>query len=471
MIKTGPRQGQTRLVVARMPTIFRALAISLAAVHLVLVARLVGRGAFGDFAAAFALAGIIVAVAEFGLTTTGVVAVAQAREQDRRRVGGELFTASVVLSGGAAAVATVVGALVLVGDARTNLWLLLPWAAARGLLPGFVALRRGQGQYMRVATGELIGWAVTCALTALLASHGTSGQRTLGVATALLVGVLAQLCCTASPIARGSREGTRRCLMMALPLGLTNALSALHVRVDQVVLAGFGLTGALAAYAVAYRVFDAVLALVTVLAGVSFAVMMRAPGTSRPDVSRALSDRLTLIAGIVAAGCYALAPVLVRVPAGAEYADSAILVRLLCPALAAAVLNAGAAQAVIAGGKRQLLLPIAIIGVVLNLGINLVLVPRTGGIGAATATSFTETLGFLMVARIAGIAMPGWARPGTWLLPFLALAGTAVVVEVAGGGSLWWLAALPALALPALTLLRRAGTPFAATPRLDRAIA
>jgi len=86
---------------------------------------------------------------------------------------------------------------------------------------------------------------------------------------------------------------------------------------------------------------------------------------------------------------------------GHEYADSAHLLPWLLGALIFVLPNGVLTQAAIARNRENVYAVAAGGGAVVNIGLNLVLIPRFGGLGAAWATIITEA--FLTVALVFGL--------------------------------------------------------------------
>jgi O-antigen/teichoic acid export membrane protein len=191
-----------------------------------------------------------------------------------------------------------------------------------------------------------------------------------------------------------------------VPLGLTNATSLIHARGDQVLLESFGHRSALAAYSLAYRVNDAVLALVHAAGMVSFPALAQAAPADRARLSRRISFWGCVAGLAIGLGAYAVGPTMVVWLGGSRYADAGPLVRLLAAALAASVANLPLAQLVIVAGRTTQLLVASIVAVVVNVALNVALIPGYGARGSGAATIATETAGLLCVATLAHRAVP-----------------------------------------------------------------
>ena len=126
----------------------------------------------------------------------------------------------------------------------------------------------------------------------------------------------------------------------------------------------------------------------------------------------------------------------------AAAAPLAILVWSVIPAVWRNVPQAG----LIALSRQSEVLRIAAITAVVNLLLNLALIPEHGMIGAAIATLASETLRFGLTARAASLAGLEFGSPGQLLRPVLAVALMASVVLLARPLGLW-----PAVGIGAVT--------------------
>jgi O-antigen/teichoic acid export membrane protein len=196
-------------------------------------------------------------------------------------------------------------------------------------------------------------------------------------------------------------------LLGAFPLGIAGAISLLHVRADQLVLAGMHYRNGLANYAIAYRALEAIVGGIATVSVVAFSLMSRAPAEQRAGRAR-VATALLVGAGTLGSVAFALAaPVIVPILGGAGYSGAVRSCRLLAPVVVMSVSNVMAGRVLIALHRASLLIGIAFSGLALNVMLNLLLIPHLGTAGAATATVTTEGLGALALAWVAERKEPG----------------------------------------------------------------
>ena len=107
---------------------------------------------------------------------------------------------------------------------------------------------------------------------------------------------------------------------------------------------------------------------------------------------------------IVAPTIYFLAPWIISVLAGSAYLASVEVLRILLVAMVFAYIGHLVGFTLIAKGKQKLILLIGIISLIVNIGGNLLFIPKFGIVGAAWVTVATEV--------VAGLLMIGFLRKG-----------------------------------------------------------
>lgn len=450
----------------------RALSLVMAAVAFGLVARMLDVDEFGSYATAVAIFSIASTLAEFGLQQTTVLEMSESGH-----VGDALrsaLLASLSLGVVAVVVGMVVAVLLPINAAAALICMVPAFVVTRVTIP-FLALRQFEIQLRRVALADVLGstaaGAVLLGVTLVGAPEG-SNARFAVIGVAMLASSLVALAVAvqrppAATLPRASH--VRRAWTLArrsLPLGLTNATSYLHVRLDQIFLAVFGLTVALAGYAIAYRFVDAGLALVGGIGTVAFPLLSRAAGRDeRSRIAQDVSSLLVLAGVSLSLASFYLAPLLVRLLAGPGYDDAVWLLRLLSPALLVSVMSLAPSQIAIVERQAASLLKISVVAVVVNAGLNALLIPHIGVEGSIIATIVTELGGLIAMSVIARAYVRGIADVRTFVLvgvgyavaSFIALLLWQTVNQAAAGAvALVGIAiALAPVSRPALDLVKQ----------------
>jgi O-antigen/teichoic acid export membrane protein len=232
----------------------------------------------------------------------------------------------------------------------------------------------------------------------------------------------------------------RDILRLAFPLGLNGALALLSLRVEILVLpfvVGDEQTGLFAA---ALKVVDSlILVPAAIAAGAMPALTREAQKREGPVRERTLTSAALLgVPGAV--GLFVLAPDIVFLLFGPEYAEAGLALRLLAPALLLVFLNTVLLHALIALGRAPLLPRLTAARVGLACVCAPTLIPAFGISGAALGFTLSELLLLPLAARACareGFAVP--LRRGVSLAAALSLP-MALVLALRWSGALWSIA-------------------------------
>ncbi len=256
---------------------------------------------------------------------------------------------------------------------------------------------------------------------------------------------------------RLDRAAAAAILKQAAPLFFLGVLATLYFRQDVLFLRWLRTEHELGLYGAAYRVIDMLVFLPGSMALAYLPAASSALAQS-PDVFRALCRRslaITFTLSVpLAVVLWFRADDVVRILFGPQFAGAAGAVRVLVGTLLFFFANPILGNTLIAGNLQKLPAISVGIGVVVNAGLNLFLIPRMGILGAAWATLLTEAMLFLVqgafvVTRLvpmnlfAPMARPILAGAGLalvmWLLrgmPFFVALGLAVASYVGLGALL-----------------------------------
>ncbi len=391
----------------------RGATILVGLVTLPLLVRTLGPERFGIWTTALAYVGLFSAVTEFGLASAATLKMAAEPEHEAEWLGA-LAGLRTALAGAATLLAALGVPLVLraEGSARTV-----------GLVLCLTILAQGSAALLSVFQSRLrggIGFGVALLQSALwLAAVGAlaalgAGLVAFAAGLAVVSGVVAaaQLALV-RPAMTAPRIAARRraapLLRLALPIGLTGVLSTIYYRLDAVLLYRLDDVREAGAYGAAVRVLDPLVLLPVAVMSAFFPVASAAWGRDQARVRRIVQTCLDLLVALAVpavATAWVLADPVVRLLFGADYARTAEVLPILVLAFAAICLaNLAAALAPLAGITWRVV-GFAAVGVVVNVGLNLLLIPEHGGVGAAWATVATEVL-TCVLALTAGLRVLG----------------------------------------------------------------
>lgn len=282
--------------------------------------------------------------------------------------------------------------------------------AANGLLGvGFlwIALASGWG-----LTGA--AWAFTLRNAAVYAIMEAAGRRLTG--------------CGPDPRAPGA---ARALFLEAAPIGAGLLAIALYTRWSALLLPGWISDQAAGWFGGAWRVFELMTFIGTVLARAAFPSIAEAGGAAAgaPLVRRVLG--LSLLASIpVTLGGSLLAEWLLPLVLGQEFRPSVPLLRILCAAAPLIFVYEIMVHALYAAGRQKRVLVVMLAGVASSLGLNIFCLGAFGLEGAAWAALANELLLFAAY----GVLCPARGRAAP-LLGALLAGGTALLLAIAPPGA------------------------------------
>ena len=189
----------------------------------------------------------------------------------------------------------------------------------------------------------------------------------------------------------------------AAPLGLATVLGIANYRLDIVVLAALKGPHAAGIYGLAYRFVDASLPLAVFFVGAAFPAFSRtlADGGFRSSHAQRSLDFLLLASLPLCLGGVAVAPQLVQLFGGADYAGAALPLRLLLLSLPFTFVSMFLVSLAVASDRQSRVALLTGAAVVANLALNLALVPRFSASGSAAATLATEVAGTVALLALA----------------------------------------------------------------------
>jgi O-antigen/teichoic acid export membrane protein len=243
-----------------------------------------------------------------------------------------------------------------------------------------------------------------------------------------------------------------------LPFALTFVLTIIYFRIDQPLVYAFHGRFAASYYAAAYKPIEALLFIPITFLSVVFPVLSiyhhERPGDMLDAVNR-FYKALLLMGWPVSVGIFVLAQPLTPVLLGSGYEPSAPALRILAIALGIAFINNAFIGALNASDRQVSFTWAAGWSVVVNVLLNLALIPPFSFIGASWATVMTEltlaVAGWILTARYVGrvaVASIGWRVivagliMGVAVYPLSGLSGYGVAIPIAVGAVVYGVAVL-----------------------------
>lgn len=425
----------------------QAITWSATLVFTAMLGRYLGDSGFGVLFLALSFTGIFRDVVEFGMQPLVTREVARREEAIPEFLLYGLIIKAVLwlLSFGAIAVsAALLDYSAVTRQVLTICTVTMGLGALAGLLS---AIYKGRERLGPPSTATIVERLTTVILGAAVLIQGGG---VVAIAWVLLAGAAGNLlwqCLFLRPYLRyrpALHLGPLRALVIsAAPFALYWAVSTAYWKVDTLMLSKLADETVVGWYGAAYRLFETLLFLPTIVAaGVMMPVMSRLSNQSRDGMKLAFDKGLSvlLLAGIpICAGLLVLAePVMLLIYGRAEFAAAAPAMQALAVGVIALYINAAAGWALLSLDMEKRLLPVPVVALIVNVCLNLYAIPRWGHTGAAVVTVITESL----LACVYLAMLPRWL----WPRQSLSVAVRATAAALIMTGVLLLTGALPVVA-------------------------
>lgn len=225
----------------------------------------------------------------------------------------------------------------------------------------------------------------------------------------------------------------------AAPLAAGTVMATFYYRVDSVMLSRLDTFASVGIYNVAYKFVDIVQYLPTALMVPVLALLVRSWPEDMPTFAETFRRAflILVLAGVLVTVEFAMfARPLIVLLYGHEYGDGANAARIVVIAGCVGAFGKLAFTVLLATGRHRLYPAVACAGLVLNVALNLVLIPRASFFGASFATLVTEVvvvaLLMIPIARMEALRPLPVGRIGLAVLAGgLSVVGALVVQRVA----------------------------------------
>jgi O-antigen/teichoic acid export membrane protein len=416
-------------------TLAEAIVRALKLLVLPLIARVFGPAEFGKFAFAFAFASVFNIVFDAGLATTTTRELAAAKNNDALLP--DILLMKLVL-GALGITAIVLGTLLITRDPVIRAMIVVLGLAffVLELVNLSFSVFRAQ-QRMEYEFSVRIVQALF--LVVAVAAVAWKAPSVLNVSYAYLVSAVLTLALVAAAT-RGRvlrvrtwvrTDAWRRIAGIALPLALAGGATTAYMNLDSILLGYLGRITDTGWYNLATRIVGILLVPTGLLALVIFPAF--ASTASEVDATfRRRWDRWTI--GMIALGTYlacvvfATADPLVRLVFGPAFAPTGAALRILLIAVVMIFVYTPSFQAMIVFDRQQTLFWSLFVGAVVNVGLNVALIPPYGLYGAAWATVVTHAVLLCELLVLAHLCTPVRPVSGTVMA---GLAGAAVAGALA----------------------------------------
>jgi len=188
----------------------------------------------------------------------------------------------------------------------------------------------------------------------------------------------------------------RRLLSQSFPLGLTLIFNLIYFRADVLILTFFRSTEEVGIYGLAYKFFEFPLALPTFFMNAVYPVLLNSKSKrQKSKIIKKSGVFLFLASAFLLLASFTLAPLLAFIKQ--DFVASVTPFRILTLSLPLFFLTSLFMWVLIAQGKQRLLAKIYGLGMIINIFLNLLFIPRFGYNAAAVITGFSEGIVLLLL--------------------------------------------------------------------------
>lgn len=280
--------------------------------------------------------------------------------------------------------------------------------AFNGLSTTFTAVYQGMQRVVYAAVGTVIEKVLVCVLAIVLLSLG---YGVLTMAAVFVAGAAVSALVQGIYLGRVARIELRldRDVLMtlvrnALPFFAFWVLGSLYYRLDTLLLSKLTGAAVLGWYGAAYRLFDTLVFLPNIVASaILFPILSKLSEQSRPNLRRAMAKGLDiiLIVGMpLSVGLFTLAEPIIRfIYREPEFLNAVPALQWLSVGLLMLYVNSILGVTLVSLNEERKLTAVAGLALVVNLSLNVALIPQFQHIGAAATTAATE--GFILAYLLA----------------------------------------------------------------------
>jgi PST family polysaccharide transporter len=379
----------------------RGLAILFSAGASIFLVRFLGAEKLGQFGAIYAYLALFSWLATFGFEPVLV------REISRERTNASSLLRTTIVLSVLLSVGTIVIALLVApkvgyaGYLRTLLALAaLEYVLTPVRLPGVifqVDMRQWYGATINVVR-QGFWFAVVCMLWFLKAPlvYVIAGRVVAAVVESLLIWIYSRRFLRQAGVFLRDRAQT--IFKHSFPIAFTSLLAMVYLRIDQVMLHKMVNDSILGQYVAATKVSE-LFELLPAALMLTLAPVLSV-SVAEPARFQAYTDRAFRYFMVVAAGLCVFfttgATLVVRVLYGKQFLPSAPLLAVLIWSEIAVFFSAVVSNVLVARNEQRLLPIPTLVGAAVNVGLNIVLIPRYAASGAAWATLISYSLAWMV---------------------------------------------------------------------------
>jgi len=417
----------------------------------VIVARLLGPGGYGHYSFIIALVTLVALLWNIGLNTVVTREIAKNRSLTAKYVASASILKTVLL---VPVVLIVLIYLMMAGRQSTIILSVLLFALSRYYLDIAAVFNSALSAHRRMGVPSLLGSLRSVILLVGVIIVSMRGLNLVGImscyaissATVVVIGIIYYRSQYASLPWIINRRELSDVLVKSMPFFIISALSITLFRIDHLMLAGLSDARQLGLYGAGYTIFEVVVSIFPmVITSAIFPVLSelhRVDQDAMKNLYKVLLKYYCIVGIPASCGVFLLAPRIMVAIYGKDYADGSAALRVLGCAVIVFFLSTLMSWTLTAGGQQRLLMISTSVALMLNAGLNYLLIPRYGALAAAYTTLVCEVVQVLVYYSCSPLLRHSSLKVnGDWLRVGFATATMGLVViglDLPVAGSPMW---------------------------------
>jgi O-antigen/teichoic acid export membrane protein len=386
-------------------SVSKFLSTALALVSIGFITRYLGKDGFGNYATVLAFLSFFASLADLGLYHISTREISRPGA-DERMIMGNIFSLRII---SALFILIIAPVVVLFFDYPLAVKQGIVIAAASFLFSSGYQVLNGVFQKNlamdRVAIGELAGKIIQVA-TVILAVKLELGFN--WIIASLLFNMIASFIIVFLWSRKYLRFNLRfnfnywkKFLKESLPIGIGSIIVFAYFKMDTILLSVLKTSADVGIYNAAYKVLENISFFPAMIIGLVLPILSNTVFTDKAkfkDISNKTFKVFIILVVPLIVGTLFLSEGIIQLIGGGQFAESAVVLRVLVFALAAIFFGNFFNNILIAGNLQKKLMIIWLVAAVGNVGLNLLLIPKFSYMGAAYISTGTE----IFVALFAG---------------------------------------------------------------------
>lgn len=387
-------------------------------VLVVYIARILGAAEYGKFTFALAFVSLFLVFSDLGLST--IVNREFAREKEEIKEFYSVLSLKILLSLGAL-ILILIGSFLVTPDetVRKVIWLLAIYVLVNSFYTIIYSFFYARQRMEYEALGEILNALAATGLGLFVIFKFPSvinlSYAYLFSATIALIFILALLHFKFLPLKLSwGKKVWQKFLSMSWPLALASLFSTLYANIDSVMMGYLNQTTATGWYNASYRIVQIALLPMGLIAGSFFPVFSKFARPEKDAIAERIKEMkaslqkiwnydlklMVLLAVPLTVGGITLAPKIIDFIYGQDFLPSILAFQILMIMTGIIFIYRPFYEVLVASDRQKKIFWVVAAGAIINIVLNLILIPKYSLYGAAAATTITHLSMFILLFKL-----------------------------------------------------------------------